>query len=487
MRAIRVAQTAALLPAAWALALVLWVVARRIGYPYDLEWMEGGMLCHALRLLEHQPIYAPPSVDFIPHLYTPLYPALLAALGWATSGDVGYLLARGVSAASFALALASAIVLVRRAAGPLLPALPALALPLAAFPVVGGWYDLARSDSLQLGLLGTGAALAFLGRPRHATMAAAGLLLALAFLAKQTAAPLCAGIVAALLLGRRRGAWTLAVSAGGLFLASVYLLDRASGGWFWTYIFRLHQGHEFYFRRAYVETPFLLGRTLGPALLIVPLALLRGGHRSPGVRYLVWLGLLGILTACMSFGTQWAHVNAYIPGIFFPALAIGACAAYLQDRGLRREALLSAGLLGASLLLLLAGFRPAEHLPSPQDRRAGAALIERLRQAGGEILIPFHPFYGHLAGKRTYLHRMGVWDVRGTVAGPVRGLAEALVGQRFSLIVFDDKVEGTWSDWPGVLATYRIAERFAGPRVVEGARTRPALALVPISLDKELQ
>ena len=56
-----------------------WMVAHRLPYPYDLEWMESGMLCHALRLLNGQPIYAPPSVDFIPHLYTPLWSMVVVA------------------------------------------------------------------------------------------------------------------------------------------------------------------------------------------------------------------------------------------------------------------------------------------------------------------------------------------------------------------------------------------------------------------------
>src|SRR3954454_9653847 len=52
----------------------------RAGFPLDLEWMEGGMLLHASRFAEGKTIYVAPSLDFIPYLYTPLYPALLAAL-----------------------------------------------------------------------------------------------------------------------------------------------------------------------------------------------------------------------------------------------------------------------------------------------------------------------------------------------------------------------------------------------------------------------
>jgi hypothetical protein len=57
--------------AAYAL-LLLGVVAARFGHPYELEWMEGGMLAHALRVLEGKPVYAKPSVDFVAYMYPPL-------------------------------------------------------------------------------------------------------------------------------------------------------------------------------------------------------------------------------------------------------------------------------------------------------------------------------------------------------------------------------------------------------------------------------
>jgi hypothetical protein len=83
---------------------------------------------------------------------------------------------------------------------------------------------------------------------------------------------------------------------------------------------------------------------------------------------------------------------------------------------------------------------------------------------------------------------MGVRDVRGPVAGPVRGLDAAFARQRFSRIIFDEKVEATWADWPEVLTHYRITERFIGPRTVAGAYPVPALVLEPLPpVDHDLQ
>ena len=503
--------SAALLLALGALASYGWVVAHRIAYPYDLEWMESGMLCHALRLFQGQPIYAPPSVDFIPHLYTPLYPLLVAGLAKLT-GDVGYTLARTVSLASFAGALAIGALWARREGGSWLAALIALSIPVAAFADVGGFYDLARSDSLQLFLTVAGAYVAYYGRGRHADLTLAAVLLVAAFFAKQTAAPCIVFIGLGLLPTRRPSIITFAVVGCALFALCVTVASRASDGWFWTYIFRLHQGHPFHSHRAYIETPRTLITIIGAALALVPWALLSGWLRQTdpddvevtppdapislatphGLSFLAWLALGGLLTSMIAFGTQWAHTNAYIPGVFFPSLAIAAAAGRLlhrpdepraqslgQRRGRALRQTLVWALLAASLLPRVRAMNPRAHVPTQADRDAGDAVIARLAAVPGDVLIPFHPFYAHLAGKRTFLHRMGVWDVRGTVAGPVRGLQAALVQRRFARILFDDKVEATWGDWPDVLSSYRIVERFTGPRCVEGARTSPALLLEP--------
>lgn len=477
------------------LGVFLWVSLRRIRYPLDLEWMESGMMCHALRLLLGQGIYVPPSVDFIPHLYTPLYPALLALLGKLT-GDVTYLAARLLSLLSFLGALGLGAYWVRREGGSLLVALLAMAIPAVTFAETGGFYDLARADSLQLFLTVLGAVLAHTAQGRTHVTVAAGLLLTAAFFAKQTAAPLAVGIALPLLLFDRKQAVVLGAVGVLGFACGSLLLNRWSEGWFWTYVFRLHQSHPFYAQRAFVETPKTLIFIIGPSLLLCLWAGLsqafgRLGERdSRGLWVMLWLGLCGMATSCLGFGTQWAHVNAYIPGVFFPALAIGVAAGRLLSRPstsrpgseagakLLRE-LLVLVLLSLSVLLPLRRLTVAQHIPSRADWSAAAQLLSRLQAMPGEVLMPFHPFYPHLVGKRTYLHRMGVWDVRGTEAGQVKHLYTALRERRFSHIIMDDKVEATWGDWPDILLYYRVSERIQGPRVLEGARTTPSLILTP--------
>ncbi|MEQ1572124.1 MAG: hypothetical protein ABMA64_41230, partial [Myxococcota bacterium] len=82
----------------------------RWSYPFDLEWMEGGMLAHAWRVSHGLALYPSPGPEWIPFVYPPGYPALLAALSVVAPLD--YPLGRAVSIAATLTAAAGVGVLV---------------------------------------------------------------------------------------------------------------------------------------------------------------------------------------------------------------------------------------------------------------------------------------------------------------------------------------------------------------------------------------
>ena len=55
------------------LALYFAIAPARIGYPFELEWMEGACVDHVRRVLAGRPLYVVPSLDFVPFVYPPLY------------------------------------------------------------------------------------------------------------------------------------------------------------------------------------------------------------------------------------------------------------------------------------------------------------------------------------------------------------------------------------------------------------------------------
>ena len=466
------------------LALLLYVLARRLAYPFDLEWMEGGMLTHSLRLLRGEPLYGPPSVDFVSYLYTPLYPALVAALGKVFG--ISYFLGRLVSVVSLAVSLAIGYRAARReGASPLLALVP-MALVAAAFPFTGGWYDIVRNDGLSLALVLGGLYLVAYHPHRLGAALGAGALLALAFFAKQTATAFLVAGGVGLLIVRWRALLAYVASAGAVLGAGIWLLQHTSDGWFWTYIYRLHQNHDFYARRAYLETPLILLKQAPVALpLLGGLFVLLAVRRRLARTTFVWLlaAGAGLVISCVGFGTQWAYSNAFIPGVLFPAIALGVLLGRLSAPPAPggQAVITAAAALALIVQLALAFYDPRPYLPTAASRANGARLIARLRAVPGPVFVPDHPWYPVLAGKPAHFHRMGLWDVRRAGLGLPRGLAEAILTQRFALVVMDSRT--VWPQWPHLRERYRVVETARErdmPHVYSGAgaaseKVRPLL------------
>jgi hypothetical protein len=260
------------------LLLVGWTWLARIPYPFDLEWMEGGMLAHAWRLDQGLPLYAAPSPEFVPYIYPPGYSAVVALLGKVFGLSLP--LGRVVSVVGTVAAAGSIGFVVRRVGGTPLVALCAAAVFLGTYPQSGAFYDLVRPDGLCLGLLGWSIALVWV-RARWAPVAAA-LLLVAAFLVKHNAAAF--GIPLVLGFGWRHGwraAGAFAVAAIVPAAVAVGLLQWRSDGWFLRYLVEVPASHPVPLDRMYVATPREWGTPLPVAFgAIAAAALWYGTERS---------------------------------------------------------------------------------------------------------------------------------------------------------------------------------------------------------------
>src|SRR5262245_50122625 len=54
-------------------AAFVWVATLRGLFPYDLDFLEDSTLMESLRFGRGQPVFGPPSAEFTPLVYTPLY------------------------------------------------------------------------------------------------------------------------------------------------------------------------------------------------------------------------------------------------------------------------------------------------------------------------------------------------------------------------------------------------------------------------------
>jgi len=506
----------AAVPALVQLGWHLRIFAGRASFPLDLEWMEGGTLVHAQRIAAGKGIYVPPSLDFIPFLYTPLYPALLALLSFVV--PLGYLLGRVVSLLALGVAM-TALVLASvgeevergRRVFACLCGIAGAGVVAASFSFTGHFYDLVRSDSLLLALQAVALLLALRGRGWRSA-ALAGLLIALAFFAKQTATFVGVGIGLGLLVANVRRGLAYGVAAAVALAAGIGLLVRTSGGWFWTYIFKLHQSHAF--RKEAISDiawpftqQFAWPLFLALVLATVGLALSRKLRRSDAI---LWAAALaGEMAALVGFATQWADSNAFIPAIFFPGFAAAVLLARLvsvamagKKWGTVSVAVLAVLLLGSQSLHtaapspvrgsrrwpVLFGWPSLGHalptlasaVPSTQDRVAARRLLGELRDLPSPLFIPFHTYYAVLAGKQPFVHRMGVRDVEAALGRP-KGLDEAILEQRFAAIVLDWKSYP--GEWPNLDRRYHVVHEFKegvdSVRMFAGAQTSPSRLYLP--------
>ncbi|MFV8752122.1 hypothetical protein ACNOYE_16365 [Nannocystaceae bacterium ST9] len=465
-------RSAELLALVWVLVIAI-VFALRFTFPLELEWMEGGSLQQALRMQRGQPVYGPPSPDFVPFLYTPLYPALLALLG--TIVPLGYGLARAVSIVSV---IAIALALWRLCAiedKPRAHRLLAIGLFLSGYVFGFRWLDVGRGDSLFLALLIWGLVVLRESEGSVRKAALAGLLIALAFWTKQTTAVfvLVSGVAGLLIAPRQLWVYvaTIALVAGGGVLLGQWLTE----GWLWTWIYETHQTHEFNDERFRKKTwgmfvhatpalalltLILAGATLGLAIRRVrQFSRLARERDQFGVRTWlagVWvamrakrgpiywglLALAGLFVSALGYATQYAEPNAFLPGILLGSafLAVALPDGLSDDASGELPAMrrilesVGLGLIGLQLIFALlvepiyqpiqdrgleqglaesyAWQDPWRTLPTSEQRDDARALRERIEGLEGEGLLALHrPWWSVLAGGEGHVGAMGLNDV----------------------------------------------------------------------------
>jgi hypothetical protein len=130
--------------------------------------------------------------------------------------------------------------------------------------------------------------------------------------------------------------------------------------------------------------------------------------------------------------------------------------------------------------LVTTRWNPRVFIPTARDRHAGDELIATIRALPGEVWVPSHPWYAHLAGKRMYVHRMGVKDVTVRKPRPIRGLDRAIREHRFDAIVLDNR--DLHLELSAIQTSYRaddLVPRTARPRLFTGAKIVPDSIWVP--------
>lgn len=506
-------------PALMQIALMVRTVAARFGYAYDLEWMEGAVLHHAWRIGEGLSSYHAPSVDFVPFLYTPLYPTLVALLGKVVG--ISYQSGRAVSLLSVAVVMGVMALMVVWSVDRIRPmtqkrmvetgslvgvaALSAMAVYASGYPWTYGWYDIARVDSMLVALVSVALYLLRIwGRPSCASeqcwgfwdsrIALCAALLGASFFVKQTGVMFVAAGGAALFLMNWRMVPLYVGITGCIGLGGTYLANLKTGGWFWAYVYQYHQRHgsspaRFWggftgFWERYPQLVCLVG--VAAVALIAYVAVKRKMPKTGGCfLFWSWIFAVSVFVSATGLATQWSELNAYIPALVFGGFAAAISLVLLFEMALKisnraAHVVVTVALAALALQAYSLRWEPAKYIPTAAASEAGDRLLERIRATEGEVFVPFFPWYAHLAGKEMTLHRMNITDV--TQLTPrkcppleqqqaegkkceelpeggdrVAGIDEKVRSKAYELIIYDKNPRSA-SFYPGLKAGYRIAQ-----------------------------
>ena len=381
-------------------------VAGRIGYPSDLEWMEGGMLAHGARVAAGESLYVLPSADFIPFIYPPLYPWLMGVM--TTLGlPLDYPLGRGISLVGVAVAAAALVLALRAEKVGWGLAIGGGALFLSTYDAGGAFFDLVRNDGLQIGLIAS-AMLAV----RTGWLRTAGLLLTAAFLTKHTAA--LYGAVALWWLIQHHGwadARRFCLYSIAPALAFTLGLTWASEGLFLTYILEVPSSHPFVAERFFVTAPkeLIMAMPFTAAMVAVAVMLARRAV-SAGHRFWVGVGLMAVFLSALMRGHHGGYLNVLIPGLWVMALWSVLAIDHLRGRWAHPVVLM---LTSALVCWQLWDGRWAmdRYLPTEDDRAAGDKVVAQLSEIDGPVLAPWQPWMPVAAGKSPSIALIALWDI----------------------------------------------------------------------------
>lgn len=459
----------------WALALAAigayaWLGAQRVGYPLEVDFIEGVMLDHVARLAGGQPIYVEPSLQFIPLAYMPLFTA--ASAGIMKLAGPGFFAMRSVSfACSLLLMALLAAVVLRETRRPVLAA-AAAGIYAAAFGLTGACYDVGRPDSMMLLLTFAGLALLRYSSGAAGALGAAGLL-TLGFFTKQHSLLFSFGALAFLLVHDRRRFPVFAAAIVTGCLGGYLLLTAWLGDWFRVFTWSIPSGWS---EISPVRIKHYLGDGLFGALACSSAAALlslaapdAAGDRRRALWY--WTALAAVGTGLLATLDRNAYLHVFTPTV----VGLGLLAPVALDRLQRhlRSAEPVRGTAAAVALVVLAGqFAPlvysvAEHRPRPQAAEAHDLVVRRLRELKDGAIVLYHGWYDHEAGGPGSMQFIALDDIERSRNNDIlrrdpqfleKMFAPLAAGPRRPAIVTDVPLERSGPLWRGIAPAYRLAD-----------------------------
>lgn len=427
----------------------LGLALQRLPSPVFLEWMEGGSLQMMQRVLSGKPLYAPPTVEFVPYTYTPLYFYLSALVSSFMGADL--LPLRLVSFVASLISFIFLFLLVRRESRSSLGGAAAVGLFAGSYAINGNWFDIARIDSLCIALLVAGIWLV-LGRGRPLELIAGGVLVALAFFTKQVVLVVFGPLILAALIRHGKAGLYFAASALSLIVGGCLALDAIHDGWFLFYVLESPRARwqsnlslAHLARAALIE--FLPVFLVSLAVSLPPTWQMARRPSRVGISFL--LVVVGLFVAA-----AWGRVesinflNSSIPAHLGMALLFGlAVGSSCANSHQARTPLLITVAFVAQLSVFAALLGPV--VPNALERTNASSYAAFLSSRAKPVYVPDQGYVATLGANNSFAHSIGMMDLMmgGTpeIVEPFkRAMQDALAMKRFGTIVRDTPLSLTW-------------------------------------------
>ncbi len=408
-----------------ALCTYFYVAFSRIAYPFSLEWLEANTFLHVLRVLQHKPIYSPPSYDFIPLLYTPFYYYIVAAFAEFT-GQIMFSM-RLVSILASLLVFVVIYALCRVRQIPPLVSIGAVGLFAASYAVTGYWFDIGKMDSLFLALLLTGYLLAIVRTKRdNAVGVLAGFVVFLSFATKQQALLAIPFLLFHLILERR---WMKTLWLGISFMVSgivfVVTMNIVTKGWFWFYVYEVPSAHpiswkmvtrDFWTLYIFPKYPWLI-----MVILIAAIVLLTKRNRNDILNHSAFVFTFFLPLSVMSvfsMAHQWGWINNLLPMVV--ALSVIGAEAYQQVATAvnpsHNKAWIHMGLYSLVSVLMIFQFIMLRYdfrtqIPTSTTLESGYKILGILRNSKSPVFIPTSPYLLYMVDQPTHFQASSMGDL----------------------------------------------------------------------------
>lgn len=385
---------------------LFYIASYQISFPFALEWIEGPMMDHIIRILDGKPIYTAPSIDFVPSPYTPVYFYLSAAL--CSVFGISLSVLRIISAVSTLSIIVTLFIWARKETSSNTAGIFASGLFASSYMLCANWFFLARSDMLSLALFMWAAYIVRFSEGRR-PLFYAGVLMFASIMTKQSAFIFAGGLFAAGLFIHRKNILFFALSLAPLTLFSFIALNELTYGWFQYLVLEMPANH------GTISTRFLSFFTEDILQLRLPATILAvwftvsiftSMKKSRAMFYAV-IALSIASATYMGRIKVGGATNVFIPFFMMTALFT----AILFKNSVNSVKAVTIIAVAVIIQSAIGAFNPLRYRPSEKILKYSEKLLEFVENTKGDVLVLPSGYTAYLAGKTPSAHTCLINDM----------------------------------------------------------------------------